>query len=350
MGLGLKVSKTFGSTHAKRNRFILSSYALSMPARRKYSSSDLDRLLDSTFPDYETLVGENESNRVLVGIIKKKGNDDQKRRLKEILRTALIGSVRKLDDDELKLSYALKNHKYLEKACRALYSGADEKSPWRLLVEDAGRVYPCRQHKHWTLKTLLDEISSLGENPRESYPEIGERRIENIRKRSESFSGNFGKAAILAGVDFLRLDRIDGRWKSMYSFTAEDIEKVAADMSLSYGEKVACTFNIFALQYYELEARGRMSRSKSDIEGYSIRKQESFFDRPNIYVSTLQRNGEAPGFSVSMSLEGTVNTFYRQNFSFHSIYGVKEADFAIGFFHYIATSMRVLDQKLQHRA
>ena len=162
MGLGLKVSKTFGSTHAKRNRFILSSYALSMPARRKYSSSDLDRLLDSTFPDYETLVGENESNRVLVGIIKKKGNDDQKRRLKEILRTALIGSVRKLDDDELKLSYALKNHKYLEKACRALYSGADEKSPWGLLVEDAGRVYPCRQHKHWTLKTLLDDRVSRG--------------------------------------------------------------------------------------------------------------------------------------------------------------------------------------------
>ncbi len=311
---------------------------------KPYSDQQIEDFLKSVFPTYEDLMAKHMG---AVMSIRKRKNPEQNKRLDEILRYAMINSVRDLEEsigDEIESTqYIQRNYPGLYKTALKLYSG--KISPWFLLLLDFGRKLkkkPARNIDR-TLKELLEEIDSLGEDLESFRTDTVYKRDPSLVGAAHRLVGNFGKAVILTGRDYPSLKRVQ---KSKHGFEHGELPSLASDRSLSYRDKVACIFNAFALQYYGQEAEGRMRRNREDLEGNLICSQESFFDEPSIYISFLQRNGGNPRFSVSISLEGAVNTFYRQNFSFHSKQRMKEADFAVDFFHYLATSMKVLDQNL----
>lgn len=311
--------------------------------KRKYSVEDFQRFLESIFPTYENLM---KHHYGLVSVLNRRGTSEEKEVLGEIVGRALQESAKILFlEEKINLEYIQDKHPALDRAAREVYTRKDGKSPWQQVCEDAGLVYPCVNYKQRTLKSLLGEIFALGESPEEI------RNLKADKKKTRLYSstfrrlGNFGKAVILTGSDYCHFPYVTR--KERYSFDMPDFEGLIKDTSLSYSDKVVCFFNAFALQYYGWEAEGKMSRNKESLEDYILNRQRRFFAGPFIEALLMQKVGEDPAFSVSMSLEGTSNTFYRQNFSFSGKDGKKRVTNAVDFFSYLATSLKVLDKRLQ---
>ncbi|HIH17390.1 MAG TPA: hypothetical protein HA282_02955 [Nanoarchaeota archaeon] len=316
----------------------------------KYTREEKTAFLKGTFPDYETLMS---LRKGLIFSIERKGGVEEKEKLDEVILLSLGESAKRIFNEEgdISLQHIQEEHSGLDRAARNLLERKDRKSPWQQVCESAGLVYPCKKYKEWSLAKLLETIGVSNEDFSKIRHSARKFNGSNLYEVSKCHLGTFGKLAILSGIDYLKFPRVE---KVKYQFRGEDFEKLIKDESPFYSQKVACIFNAFALQYYKQEAEGRMGRNQEEgLEGCLINRQTAFFNDPSITLSQAQKQEGMGGmgdshFYVSMSLAGAPNKFYRQSFYFSAGKAIREADLAIDFFDYLATSMRVLDQKLQY--
>lgn len=271
--------------------------------------------------------------------------DEQlQKQLREIKRRCLIVSLRALSNEEqLNLGYIQDKHPGLESIAKQIYSRNNGKSPWQLAVEDAGLKYPCKPQKQWNLKEILSEISSL----EEEIMKIGEKGICRINpslvQASKRYIRSFGRACLLAGIDFLKKEKvlINPRVQNeYYRFTADELRKIWKDKSLSEEEKARCLFNALSLQFY-LQEKYRFKRRLDDgRKGFETCQQNSYF-HGKLENILEQCKEDLSSFRVSLILENISNRFYNARFYFS---GEESGSNACKFYHEINDTLRAILQ------
>lgn len=293
----------------------------------KYQREEVLQIIEKLYNQgpqltYEELMREHKKIIFWVGWRLK---DDEKiqEKLKEIKRHSLFLSVRKLSETEsVKLEYIQDKHPGLERVARQIYSRDKNKSPWQLLIEDAGIKYPCREKREWDLKKLLEKINFLYEKTREiNYSKFYDTDAGFVGATHHLIRG-FGKTAILAGIDYLKERNIH---KRICRFEDSELIKIMEEESLSMDEKVRSIFNALSLQYYPLEDyKSRIWRILNKENSFRT-CQENLYFQEKFGILFQQNKNNLLLYRVSMNLNNVSNRFQNTNFYFSGKNSCSEA-------------------------
>lgn len=219
-----------------------------MPKAKYYTpewlKEELDKISSYDKIDYWQLM---KAHRIAVMIAKTKLSGEDLLRLRGSIEKSLIVSITDLAKTEkIGLRYIQRNYPELDWACRGLYLRENEEAPWRQLVRKAHLIYPPKNPRGWNLKKIIERLD--GEDERNIL-------VEKILKEDSGFvaacikrAGNFGKAAILSGMNYLAFTKSHHK-KTDYTFSKEEILKLALEPSLDNNLRARVIFNIFSLQY-----------------------------------------------------------------------------------------------------